>query len=201
MSSPSGRLTEMNLCGISFSSRLMNIQLMPIGIALALLLMTGINMGATMAVNAQSSTNVASSNSLKGALTSIQNDAADNNTRWKVSGVFRIDNMNNTSTPTTFNASYYMMKTDGTAPHKHDIYDLQLTGQPSTNGNSTTFNGTSTVTMKDGPVHDVPTSIALMDDSAVSIWLHPSKVNGHFGDTLIYGTQHLVCVESPEYCN
>jgi len=51
---------------------------------------------ATKAVNAQSSTNVASSHSLKGALTSIQNDAADNNTRWIVSGVFRIDNMNNT---------------------------------------------------------------------------------------------------------
>jgi hypothetical protein len=44
------------------------------------------------------------------------------------------------------------MKTDGAAPHKPDIYDLQLTGQPSTNGNSTTFNGTTTVTMKDGPV-------------------------------------------------
>ena len=92
-----------------------------------------------------------------------------------------------------------MMKTDGTAPHIHDVYDLQLTGQPSTNGNSTTFNGTTTVTMKDGPVQDVPTSIALMDDSAVSIWFDPSKVN-HFGNTLIYGTQHLVCVESPEYC-
>ena len=49
---------------------------MSIGIALALLLMMSINMGATTAVNAQSSTNVASSNSLKGALTSIQNDAA-----------------------------------------------------------------------------------------------------------------------------
>jgi hypothetical protein len=45
-----------------------------------------------------------------------------------------------------------MMKTDGTTPHKPDIYDLQLTGQPSTNGNSITFNGTTTVTMKDGPV-------------------------------------------------
>ena len=86
----------MNLCGISFSSRPMNIQLMAIGIALALLPMTGLNMRATKAVNAQSSTNVASSHSLKGALTSIQNDAADNNTRWIVSGVFRIDNMNNT---------------------------------------------------------------------------------------------------------
>jgi hypothetical protein len=36
-------------------------------------------------------------------------------------------------------ATFYMMKTDGTAPHKHDIYDLQ----------------------------DVPTSVALMGDSAV----------------------------------
>ena len=96
MSSPGDRLAETNLCGISFSSQLMNIQLMPIGIALALLLMTGINMGATMAVNAQSSTNVTSSNSLKGGLTSIQNDVADSNTRWIVSGVFRMDNINNT---------------------------------------------------------------------------------------------------------
>jgi hypothetical protein len=64
-------------------------------------------------------------------------------------------------------ATFYMMKTDGTAPHKHDIYDLQLTGQPSTKDNSTIFNGTSTVTMKDGPVQDVPTSVALMGDSAV----------------------------------
>ena len=76
MSSPGDRLAEMNLSGILFSFQLMNIQLMPIGIALALLLMTGLNMDATMAVNAQSSTNVTSSNSLKGALTSIQYDAA-----------------------------------------------------------------------------------------------------------------------------
>jgi hypothetical protein len=69
----------------------------------------------------------------------------------------------------TFNSTFYMVKTDGTALDKHEIYDLQITGQPSTNGNSTIFNGTSTVTMRDGPVQDVPTSITLMDDSAVSI--------------------------------
>ena len=51
-----------------------------------------------------------------------------------------------------------------------------------------------------GPVNDVPISIKLMDDSAVSIWVDPSKTDKHFGNTAIYGTQHLICVEKPEYC-
>ena len=175
-----------------------------IRILLATVLISGLSIGATaIATNAQGSTNTTSGNSLKGSLTSIQTD--DNNTSWIVSGAFRMDNINNTTTTSattspTFNATFYMMKTDGTAPHKHDISDFQLTGQPSTKDNSTIFNGTSTVTMKDGPVQDVPTSVALIDDSAVSVWLDPAKVNKHFGDTLIYGTQHLVCVESPEIC-
>jgi hypothetical protein len=173
-------------------------------IALSLVLVTGlvIGIGLPLQVIAQSTTtNTASSNSLKGALTSIQNDPADESTSWIVSGVFRMDNMSGTapSSSPTFNSSFYMVKTDGTALHKHDIYNLQLTGQPSS-GNSTIFNGTSTVTMRDGPVQDVPTSITLMDDSTVSIWFDPKKVNNHFGDTLIYGTQHLVCVEAPQYC-
>ena len=165
-----------------------------IRILLATVLISGLSIGATaIATNAQGSTNTTSGNSLKGSLTSIQTD--DNNTSWIVSGAFRIDNINGTTisatTSPTFNATFYM---------KHDIYDLQLTGQPSTKDNSTIFNGTSTVTMKDGPVQDVPTSVALVDDSAASVWLDPAKVNKHFGDTLIYGTQHLVCVEAPEIC-
>lgn len=54
--------------------------------------------------------------------------------------------------------------------------------------------------MKDGPVNDVPISVKLMDDSAVSIWADPSKTDKHFGNTVIYGTQHLICVEKAEYC-
>ena len=116
-----------------------------------------------------------------------------------------MNNVNNntitaTTAPATINASFYMMKTDGTSPHKHQIYDFKLAGQPSTSGNSTVFNGTSTVTMKDGPVQDVPTSITLLDGNAISIWIDPFKVNSHFGNTPIYGTQHLICVEESEYC-
>jgi hypothetical protein len=183
----------------------MNIKSIQIGSALAIItLMLGLGTGVPLTVLAQGTTNQPESGSLKGALTSIQSDPVDNKTSWIVSGVFRMDNMSETTAggggSPTFNSSFYMVKTDGTALHTHDVYDLQLTGQPSTKGNSTTFNGTSTVTMREGPVEDVPTSINLIDGSTVSIWLDPTKVENHFGDTLIYGTQHLVCVESPQYC-
>jgi hypothetical protein len=59
---------------------------------------------------------------------------------------------------------------------------------------------TSTITMMKGPENIVPTSIKLIDDSYVSIWFDPSSTNNHFGDTPIYGTQHVICVEKPEYC-
>jgi len=87
-----------------------------------------------------------------------------------------------------------MMKTDGTASHTHTISDFKLVGDPVVNANTTIFNGTSTITMKDGPVNDVPISIRL------SIWVDPSKTDKHFGNTVIYGTQHLICVEKAEYC-
>jgi hypothetical protein len=146
---------------------------------------------------AQQPTNL-SKNSIKGALTSIQNDASTLKPTWIVSGVFRMDKMNTTSP--VFNATFYMIKTDGTASHRHSISDFKLNGTPTTTSNSTIFNGTSTITMKNGPVKDVPTSISLVDGSVVSIWLDPSKTSNHFGNTAIYGTQHLICVEVPNYC-
>ncbi len=93
-----------------------------------------------------------------------------------------------------------MIKTDGTAAHTHDIYDYVATGEPNTNGNSTSFSGTATVTMKDGPVTSVPTNITLLGSDAISISVDPEKVNSHFGNTSIYGTQHLICVEAPHLC-
>jgi hypothetical protein len=177
------------------------------GIISAIILAAVLSMGGTsVPIYAQSSTNAPSSGSLKGSLTSLQNDATNNSTKWIVSGVFKMNNVNNTAAtsaaavPPTLNATFYMMKTDGTSPHKHQIYDFKVAGQPSTQGNSTVFNGTSTVTMKDGPVQGVPTSITLLDSNAISIWFDPSKVKNHFGNTPLYGTQHLICVEEPEYC-
>ena len=66
--------------------------------------------------------------------------------------------------------------------------------------NSTVLNGTSTVTMKEGPVKDVPTQITLLGNSVINILLEPTKVNNHFGSGPVYGNQHLICVEVPNYC-
>jgi hypothetical protein len=144
-----------------------------------------------------SSSPILSKGTVLGSLTSIQNDAKDK-TNWVIGGAYKMRNTN-TASP-VFDATFYMIKTDGTAPHKHTISDFKISGKPIVANNSTTFNGTSTVTMKSGPVKDVPTSIRFMDESSVSVWLDPTKTNNHFGSTLIYGTQHLVCNEIPSIC-
>jgi hypothetical protein len=57
------------------------------------------------------------------------------------------------------------------------------------------------VTLKDGPVANVPTQISLLDNSAIVISVDGNMTNDHFGSTPIYGTQHLICVEIPDLCS
>jgi hypothetical protein len=97
-----------------------------------------------------------------------------------------------------FNAIFNMFMLNGSVAHKHTITDFKMTGNPSTNGNTTTFNGTATVSLKAGPATNVPISIKLMGDSAVSIWIDPSKTENHFGNTPIYGGQHRVHHNAPQ---
>jgi len=145
--------------------------------------------------------NTGSSNDvIKGGITSLQKDPSDNATTWILGGVYRMENLS--SEAPTFNASFYMVKTDGNSSHSHDIYDLVLNTPiiDNTTSNSTHLNGTTTVTMKDGPITDVPTNITILGDKAINIWIDPSKVNNHFGDSPIYGTQELKCVDKPALC-
>jgi hypothetical protein len=158
---------------------------------------------APILIYAQNSSSLNSSptlsrSSVSGSLTSLQNDASTGKTNWIIGGVYKMNKIN-TANP-MFNATFYMMKTDGTASHKHTVSDFKMNGKPAVVNNSTMFNGTSTVTMKEGPVKDVPTSIKFTDGSAVSLWFDPSKTKSHFGNTVIYGTQHLICKEMPNYC-
>jgi hypothetical protein len=175
----------------------MQIRIIGLTFAAAIIISAALALCIVTTSYAQISTNL-SKDSVKGALTSIQNDPSTLKPTWIVSGVFRMDKMNTTFP--VFNATFYMIKTDGTASHQHTISGFKLYGTPVTSGNSTIFNGTSTITMKNGTVKDVPTSISLMDGSTVRIWLDSSKTSNHFGNTAIYGTQHLICVEVPNYC-
>ena len=64
-----------------------------------------------------------------------------------------------------------------------------MAGASLTNNNMTwVINGTSAVTMKDGPVENVLTNLTLTNNNVMSIWLDPIKTNNHFGDTPIFGT-------------
>ena len=135
----------------------------------------------------------------KGSISSISNDPSNSSTAWIITGVYKMENVEKSP---TFNSTFYMIKTDGTNKHTHSINDFKVDAAPilNTSNNSTILNGTSTVTMKEGPVNDVPTQITLLGDSAIKILLEPTKVNNHFGNGPIYGNQHLICVEVPSYC-
>jgi hypothetical protein len=80
-----------------------------------------------------------------------------------------------------------MMKLDGSAMHKHIINDFKLAGNPTKANTGSTYNGTATVSMKEGPVSNVPISITLSDNGNISIMVDPKTTNNHFGNTPIEG--------------
>jgi hypothetical protein len=125
--------------------------------------------------------------SSSGAIASIQN-GKDGKPQWILAGGWELKNIGSSSP--TFNATFNMVMLDGSAPHKHTITDFKMTGSPTTSGTTTTYNGTATVTLKKGPASDVPISIKLMGPRAMSLWIDPTKTEGHFGNTPIYGIQH-----------
>ena len=143
-------------------------------------------------------------NTTFGTIASIQNDE-NGNPSWIVAGHWKTNLLNNqsqssssqgntTSSPSTstssgsvFNTSFRMVKLDGTANHTHTITNFVLVNTSMPNNMTRIFNGTSTASLKEGPATDIPTSIRIMGDKVISIWLDPSKVNNHFGNTPIYG--------------
>jgi hypothetical protein len=132
-----------------------------------------------------------------GTTTSIQN-GKDGKPAWVISGVYDLTNINSNSP--MFNATFNMFMLNGSAAHRHTITDFKMIGNPTTNNNATTYNGTATVSLKEGPATGVPISIKLMGDNAVSIWIDPSKTGNHFGNTPIYGAQHRASHLEPGCC-
>ena len=132
-----------------------------------------------------------------GTIASLQNDENGNPT-WIVSGLYKASlTMNNKtqdaattgSLPNaTVDSKFNMVMTNGSAMHDHEIYDFTLTDMSMPNNSTTVFNGTATITMRQGPVPDVPVSIKAMENNAVSIWVDPTKIQNHFGNTPIFGT-------------
>jgi hypothetical protein len=117
-----------------------------------------------------------------GTIASTQEDQAGT---WKLSGTWNSNNLNSNSP--TFTSTFSMAKEDGSAMHKHTINDFKLTGNPATTSTGTTYDGTATVSMKDGPVSNVPVSITMSDNGNFSIMVDPKATKDHFGSTPIEG--------------
>ena len=124
--------------------------------------------------------------SQSGTISSTQN-GPDGKPEWKVSGTWKFTNLSSKSP--IFNASFDMMKLDGSSKHHHTI-DATITSADfsrAANSSIRTYSGTATISMKEGPVSDVPIVIKLSSDGNISIIPDPAKTRGHFGNTPIEG--------------
>ena len=143
--------------------------------------------------------------SASGTIASLQNDGSGK-PGWILSGqwqmmVFKPRLEESQSKPATvlFNTIFNMVHPDGTALHTHTISSIfNLTGiSNSANNNnhltSTTINGTARLVtigllnMASMSNLEVPVSVKIVDRSAFSLWIDPSKTGNHFGNTPIYG--------------
>jgi hypothetical protein len=153
-----------------------------------------------------------------GTIASLQNDE-EGNPVWIVSGIWKgslsLDNKsqnagnnqagalpaaNATFSTTLPNATFYskfnMMMTNGSAAHDHEISDFTLSDISVPTNSTTVYNETATMTMRQGPVPNVPLSRKTIENNAISIWAEPAMINNHFGNTPIFGTiEKLLTVE------
>lgn len=85
-----------------------------------------------------------------------------------------------------FNATIHMVRLDGNVLHEHKIYNFNQSYVTPLGNDSATFNGTMTVTLREGPIENVPGYIQILGDS-IAIWVDPRAVDNHFGPTPIHG--------------
>jgi hypothetical protein len=142
-----------------------------------------------------------------GVISSIQNDGSGQ-PAWIVTGPWTttlLSDISANSSQTTgnlsgpyaaspFNTQLQMVMLDGTAGHTHTVTDFVLANVSQPDNMTKVFNGTSTASMREGPIADIPTTITITGDKVISIWLDPSKIENHYGNTPIYG---LVIDEKP----
>jgi hypothetical protein len=86
----------------------------------------------------------------------------------------------------SFNATIHMVRLDGNVLHEHEISNFTQYSVSHTGDAITTFNGTFSVSMREGTVNNVPGYLQFTGD-LVSIWLDPTVLENHFGPTPIQG--------------
>jgi hypothetical protein len=128
---------------------------------------------------------------LRGQISNVQLDS-DGNPEWVQSGIWVM-----CVTPGAADSDLprvqlvvrmAMVVTDGNAMHAHTRTNFELASH-TTEGNTTdVFEGTATVSMRDGPVSDVPVTIKIFNNAVIGIWIGPDMIDSHFGEGPVYGT-------------
>jgi hypothetical protein len=114
-----------------------------------------------------------------GPIASINND-------WILAGHWMGYHHLSNLTDSGFHSTFDMVMKNGSAPHMHQISNGTIS-DVRMDGNNSIIQGSVTITMKDGPVSDVPTNWTISNNNTLAIELDPSKINNHFGESPIYG--------------
>ncbi len=114
-----------------------------------------------------------------GPIASINND-------WILAGHWMGYHHLSNLTDSGFHSTFDMVMENGSAPHMHQISNGTIS-DVRMDGNNTVIQGSVTITMKDGPVSEVPTNWTIYNNNTLAIDLEPSKINNHFGESPIYG--------------
>lgn len=126
-----------------------------------------------------------------GSIASIQSGDTGKSPTWILSGHWGTNIINKTNQdfnqtyPAKFDASFTMVLLNGSARHSHDISNFSLTDVKDEN-NTVSYTGLATVTLKAGPMKDVPVEIKGFNNNVISIWFNPTQVDNHF-ESPIYG--------------
>ncbi len=123
-----------------------------------------------------------------GHIASVQPDSTGQ-PAWIQSGiwVFRVLSSDPEHPTVQLIARFEMVKPDGTSLHLHKIYNFHVSEMTQEGDSTNVLKGTATVTMKDGPVSDVPLTVKAFNNTVIGFWIGPDKVDGHFGTGPVYG--------------
>ena len=111
-----------------------------------------------------------------GTIASIQGGGDTTHPTWILSGHWGTDLINKTkedfnqTNPAKFDASFTMVLLNGSAKHSHHISNFSLTDVKDEN-DTLSYTGLATVTLRAGPMKDVPIEIKVFNNNVICLWL------------------------------
>lgn len=110
---------------------------------------------------------------------------------WILAGEWRSSLLNNDTAGKNasqiFNAAIDMVRPNGTERHTHTITEFKIVNSSQSDSNGTIYSGTSAISLRNGTGLDIPTTIKVFNNTVISIFIDPNKVEHHFGEGEIYG--------------